>query len=92
MSTIEDVAKLAGLSRTTVSRVINNHPYVSDEKKKRVQLAMKHLGFVPNSAKEEDFENKKRRQLQFSFQELQILFSVDLLKQLRLSLLNININ
>ena len=23
-----------GLSRTTVSRVINNHPYVSDEKKK----------------------------------------------------------
>ncbi|CAM4087797.1 LacI family transcriptional regulator [Bacillus manliponensis] len=50
MSTIEDVAKLAGLSRTTVSRVINNHPYVSDEKKKRVQLAMKHLGFVPNSA------------------------------------------
>ncbi|MCZ2970988.1 LacI family transcriptional regulator, partial [Acinetobacter baumannii] len=44
------MAKLAGLSRTTVSRVINNHPYVSDEKKKRVQLAMKHLGFVPNSA------------------------------------------
>lgn len=34
VSTIEDVAKLAGLSRTTVSRVINNHPYVSDEKKK----------------------------------------------------------
>ncbi|MFX3625198.1 MAG: LacI family DNA-binding transcriptional regulator [Ectobacillus sp.] len=50
MSTIEDVAKLAGLSRTTVSRVINNHPYVSDEKKKRVLFAMNTLGFVPNSA------------------------------------------
>ncbi len=50
MSTIEDVAKLAGLSRTTVSRVINNHPYVSDEKKKRVLVAMSALGFVPNSA------------------------------------------
>ncbi|MBO9128716.1 LacI family DNA-binding transcriptional regulator [Bacillus sp. 165] len=50
MSTIEDVAKLAGLSRTTVSRVINNHPYVSDDKKKRVLLAMNTLGFVPNSA------------------------------------------
>ncbi|MRR40675.1 LacI family transcriptional regulator, partial [Bacillus anthracis] len=37
MSTIEDVAKLAGLSRTTVSRVLNNHPYISDEKKKRVK-------------------------------------------------------
>ncbi|MDQ0224241.1 LacI family DNA-binding transcriptional regulator [Metabacillus niabensis] len=50
MSTIEDVAKLAGLSRTTVSRVLNDHPYVSDEKKKLVQQAMKHLGYVPNSA------------------------------------------
>lgn len=32
MATIQDVAKLAGLSRTTVSRVINRHPYVTDEK------------------------------------------------------------
>lgn len=50
MSTIEDVAKLAGLSRTTVSRVLNDHPYVSVEKKKLVQQAMEHLGYVPNSA------------------------------------------
>ncbi len=50
LSTIEDVAKLAGLSRTTVSRVLNDHPYVSDEKKKLVQQAMEHLGYVPNSA------------------------------------------
>ncbi|WP_416828680.1 LacI family DNA-binding transcriptional regulator [Ectobacillus polymachus] len=50
MSTIEDVAKLAGLSRTTVSRVINDHPYVSEDKKKRVIVAMNTLGFVPNSA------------------------------------------
>lgn len=50
MSTIEDVARLAGLSRTTVSRVMNNHPYVSEEKKKRVKEAMRELGFVPNSA------------------------------------------
>ncbi|MGM9987760.1 MAG: LacI family DNA-binding transcriptional regulator [Bacillaceae bacterium] len=50
MATIEDVAKLAGLSRTTVSRVMNNHPYVSEEKKKRVKQAMEELGFVPNSA------------------------------------------
>lgn len=50
VSTIEDVARLAGLSRTTVSRVINNHPYVSEDKKKRVKFAMNTLGFVPNSA------------------------------------------
>jgi LacI family repressor for deo operon, udp, cdd, tsx, nupC, and nupG len=49
MSTIEDVAKLAGLSRTTVSRVINNHPYVSENKRKLVIEAMNKLGYVPNS-------------------------------------------
>jgi LacI family transcriptional regulator, repressor for deo operon, udp, cdd, tsx, nupC, and nupG len=50
LSTIKDVAKLAGLSRTTVSRVLNDHPYVSVEKKKLVQQAMEQLGYVPNSA------------------------------------------
>ena len=50
MATIEDVAKLAGLSRSTVSRVINNHPYVSEEKKKLVKEAMEQLQYVPNSS------------------------------------------
>ncbi|MFQ3543804.1 LacI family DNA-binding transcriptional regulator [Halobacillus rhizosphaerae] len=50
MATIEDVAKLAGLSRTTVSRVINDQPYVTDEKKSRILQAMKELGYVPNSS------------------------------------------
>ncbi|GMB08822.1 LacI family DNA-binding transcriptional regulator [Thermolongibacillus altinsuensis] len=50
MSTIEDVAKLTGLSRTTVSRVINNHPYVSEDKRKLVIEAMNKLGYVPNSS------------------------------------------
>lgn len=49
MATIGDVAKRAGLSRATVSRVINDHPYVSDEKKKIVQEVMDELGYVPNS-------------------------------------------
>ncbi|WP_223700783.1 LacI family DNA-binding transcriptional regulator [Sutcliffiella deserti] len=50
MATIEDVAKLAGLSRTTVSRVINNHPYVSEKKRSLVMNAMSELGYVPNSS------------------------------------------
>ncbi|QQZ07619.1 LacI family DNA-binding transcriptional regulator [Heyndrickxia vini] len=49
MATIADVAKLAGLSRATVSRVINDHPYVSDEKKKLVKEAMEALHYYPNS-------------------------------------------
>lgn len=48
VSTISDVAKLSGLSKTTVSRVINNHPYVSKEKKEQVLKAMEDLGYTPN--------------------------------------------
>lgn len=50
LSTIKDVAKLSGISRSTVSRVINNHPYVNEEKRIRVKAAMKELGYVPNSS------------------------------------------
>lgn len=50
MPTIEDVARHAGLSRTTVSRVINNQPYVCEEKRQRVLSSMGDLGYVPNSS------------------------------------------
>ncbi|TFD99762.1 LacI family DNA-binding transcriptional regulator [Jeotgalibacillus salarius] len=50
MYTIKDVALKAGLSQATVSRVINNHPYVSEDKKQAVQKAMVELGYVPNSS------------------------------------------
>ncbi|MDG5472729.1 LacI family DNA-binding transcriptional regulator [Jeotgalibacillus sp. ET6] len=50
MYTIKDVASKAGLSQATVSRVLNNHPYVSEEKKRAVHKAMDELGYVPNSS------------------------------------------
>jgi LacI family transcriptional regulator len=50
MATIADVAKLAGLSRSTVSRVLNNHPYVTEKKKQLVYQAMKELEYYPNSS------------------------------------------
>ncbi|MBP1042675.1 LacI family DNA-binding transcriptional regulator [Vagococcus sp. BWB3-3] len=50
MSNISDVAKKAGLSVATVSRVINNHPYVSEEKRQAVYEAMAELSYQPSSA------------------------------------------
>lgn len=44
---IVQVAKLAGCSHTTVSRVINQKPGVSDEAATRVQAAIRKLNYVP---------------------------------------------
>ena len=49
MATIHDIAKLAGCSVSTVSRVLNNHPYVSDKKRQEIKGIMKELGYIPNT-------------------------------------------
>jgi len=45
-----DVARLAGVSHQTVSRVINDHPNVSEATRQRVLAAIVELGFRPNRA------------------------------------------
>ncbi len=47
--TIYDVARVAGVSTSTVSHVINGTRYVSDATKQRVKQAMEELRFRPNS-------------------------------------------
>jgi LacI family transcriptional regulator len=49
MVSIKDVAKRAGVAISTVSKVLNNYPNVSEETKKKVNEAVKELNFVPNS-------------------------------------------
>jgi LacI family transcriptional regulator len=49
MATIKDVARLAGVSIATVSRVVNNGPKVSTKTKANVQKIMKELGYTPNA-------------------------------------------
>jgi len=48
--TLEDIARLAGVSRSTVSRVINNHPNVSESVRKRVLEAIRSTNYHPNVA------------------------------------------
>ncbi|MDQ0227791.1 LacI family DNA-binding transcriptional regulator [Metabacillus niabensis] len=45
---LEDVAKLAGVSPTTVSRVLNNRGYISEKTRKKVEDAIKELNYYPN--------------------------------------------
>ena len=48
MATLKDVAREAGLTVTTVSRVLNNRGYISDNARRRVAEAMKKLNYRPN--------------------------------------------
>jgi DNA-binding LacI/PurR family transcriptional regulator len=48
--TLEDVARVAGVSRATVSRVVNGATIVAPETTKMVQAAISQLGYQPNRA------------------------------------------
>lgn len=49
MVSIRDVADRAGVAISTVSKVLNNYPYVSEETKRKVRLAISELDYVPNT-------------------------------------------
>lgn len=48
--TLTDVARLAGVSENTVSRVVRNKGSIADETRRRVTSAIDQLGYVPNRA------------------------------------------
>ena len=46
--TINDVARVAGVSKKTVSRVINRSPLLGEETRARVEAVIADLGYIPN--------------------------------------------
>ena len=49
-ATLHDVARLAGVSYQTVSRVVNRHPNVAEKTRKKVLQAIRQMGYRPNQA------------------------------------------
>lgn len=47
-STINDIARLAGVSKKTVSRVINDSPFVKEETRQKIQEIIRDVGFTPD--------------------------------------------
>lgn len=58
--TIEDVAKKAGVSVTSVSRVLNNRGYLSDSLKKKVNRAIEEIGYTPNEMARSFFRRESK--------------------------------
>jgi len=49
MVTIKELAKLSGYSTTMISRVVNNYPYVDEEKRREILKWIKELDYRPNA-------------------------------------------
>ena len=47
--TIKDIARLSGVSVSTVSRVLNNRPDVSEESRRRVRSVIENASYIPNN-------------------------------------------
>lgn len=62
MANIRDIAKLSGYSVATVSRVLNEHPYVSEEKRAKILKIMHELDYIPNS-KARDLSSGKSKHI-----------------------------
>ncbi|MBG9718698.1 ribose operon transcriptional repressor RbsR [Bacillus mycoides] len=60
MSTIKDVAKLAGVSVATVSRVLNKNGYVHEDTLKKVERAIEMLDYKPSTVARSLYNKKSR--------------------------------
>jgi DNA-binding LacI/PurR family transcriptional regulator len=77
--TISDVARQAGVSKATVSRVVNNVDFVEDETKQRVQQAVLELGYRPNNAAR-SLTTKRTRTIGMIISDSSNLFFGDMLR------------
>lgn len=75
MATIKDVARLAGVSVATVSRVINNSPKASEASRLAVHSAMESLSYHPNATPAR-WRNRPLKRLAWSLVMFPIRFSV----------------
>ena len=60
MTSIREVARIAGVSPATVSRVMNGTAKVNEEKRKRVEAPLKRLDFVQMNWQERYISNHRR--------------------------------
>ena len=82
---IIDVAKEAGVSTATVSHVINRTRFVSDETRKRVNDAIKELGYAPN-ASARTLKTGKTNKIQFIIPDVDNAFFTSLIESIESAL------
>ncbi len=84
---LTDVAQLAGVSPTTVSRVINKKGYLSEKTVKKVQDAMRELGYQPNNLAR-SLQGKSAKLVGLIFPTISNVFYAELISHLESQLFN----
>lgn len=79
MVTIYDVAKKAGVSPSTVSRVLNNYDNVTEETREKVMKACQQLSFIPN-ANASNLKKKTTKTLALFIPDIENPFFTSVLK------------
>lgn len=82
---LTDVAELAGVSPTTVSRVINKKGYLSDKTVKKVKEAMRTLGYKPNNLAR-SLQGKSAKLIGLIFPNISNIFYAELIEYLEVEL------
>ena len=78
---LTDVAKLAGVSPTTVSRVINKKGYLSEKTIQKVNEAMRELGYKPNNLAR-SLQGKSAKLIGLIFPNISHVFYAELIDKL----------
>lgn len=78
---LTDVAQLAGVSPTTVSRVINKKGYLSEKTVNKVQEAMRELGYKPNNLAR-SLQGKSAKLVGLIFPTISNIFYAELIEHL----------
>lgn len=79
MANILDVAKAAGVSKSTVSRVLNNNGYVAEDTRIKIEEAMKNLNYKP-SAFAQSIRTRKTRTLAMMIPDATNTFFMEMFK------------
>ncbi|MGT2753644.1 LacI family DNA-binding transcriptional regulator [Streptococcus ovis] len=82
---LTDVAQLAGVSPTTVSRVINKKGYLSQKTIEKVQTAMRELGYKPNNLAR-GLQGKSAKLIGLIFPNISNIFYAELIELLEIEL------
>src|SRR5262245_38133246 len=90
-ATIQDVAKLAGVSKGTASKALNDQNYVSEETRQRVLDAARKLNFSPNQVAR-SLKGKRTFAIGLITDDLEGLFTTSMLRGVEEAISSRNFN